>query len=339
MVKVEDYFQVCYGANLELSSLELDPSGINFVSRTEKNNGVSARVKKIDDIKTNPANTISVAGGGNSVMQSSLQEEEYYSGRDLFYLQPKIELNKNQLLFYCLCLKKNRFRFNYGRQANKTLSSLLIPSIDEIPNWVDLKNDITKPMNHPIIQRHLPLNISEWKTFKYNDIFIIKKGYYNKKPPEAIGNGDIIPFVGASEKNNGITSFHFKTDIDLYKSDGTTDPELTKQKIFPGNCITVANNGNSVGYAFYQKNKFTCTHDVNPLYLKNKELNLFIALFLCTVIFLDKYRWNYGRKWRPSRMPNSLIRLPVKSDGKPDWDYMENFIKSLPGSINLQNRD
>lgn len=41
----------------------------------------------------------------------------------------------------------------------------------------------------------------------------------------------------------------------------------------------------------------------------------------------------YGRKWRPERMIKSTIRLPAKlKDDKyvPDWDYMENYIKSLP---------
>ena len=47
MCKVIDLFDVEYGRNLELNSLEIDPNGINFVSRTSKNNGVSAKVKPI----------------------------------------------------------------------------------------------------------------------------------------------------------------------------------------------------------------------------------------------------------------------------------------------------
>ena len=76
---VSDIFDVNYGVNLELNALDLDPLGINFVSRTAKNNGVSARVKRLSDIEPIPPRTISVAGGG-SVMQSFLQPEPYYSG-------------------------------------------------------------------------------------------------------------------------------------------------------------------------------------------------------------------------------------------------------------------
>ena len=35
------------------------------------------------------------------------------------------------------------------------------------------------------------------------------------------------------------------------------------------------------------------------------------------------------------RMQKSLIKLPVDSNGKPDWQFMEDYIKSLPYSINL----
>jgi hypothetical protein len=38
-------------------------------------------------------------------------------------------------LFFCMCIRANKFRFNYGRQANKTLPGLLIPDITEVPSW------------------------------------------------------------------------------------------------------------------------------------------------------------------------------------------------------------
>jgi hypothetical protein len=118
-VPVSQYFDVVYGVDLELVHLTQDSNGINFVARTSVNNGVVAKVKIIPDIKPNPSHTISVAGSG-SVMESFLQNEPYYSGRDLFYLKPKIELTDKQLLFYCMCLKANKYKFNYGRQADLT---------------------------------------------------------------------------------------------------------------------------------------------------------------------------------------------------------------------------
>ncbi|WP_299103540.1 restriction endonuclease subunit S [uncultured Winogradskyella sp.] len=142
MVEVQKIFDVVYGVNLELNKLEIDPKGINFVSRTAKNNGVSAKVKKYKSLEPTSGGVITVAGGG-SVMESFLQKEPFYSGRDLYYLKPKIELSDQEMLYYCICLRANKYRFNYGRQANRTLKYLLIPEKSEIPEWV-LNYDIDK---------------------------------------------------------------------------------------------------------------------------------------------------------------------------------------------------
>lgn len=148
MITVSTIFDVIYGVNLELNKLELDYNGINFVSRTAKNNGVSAKVKRLDGVEPIPAGMITVAGGG-SVMESFLQPEEFYSGRDLYYLRPKFDFTDQEKIYYCICLRANKYRFNYGRQANRTLKDILVPSREEIPQWVSklnlskLENDIS----------------------------------------------------------------------------------------------------------------------------------------------------------------------------------------------------
>lgn len=134
LVKVSELFDVIYGSNLELNALEVDPEGVNFVSRTALNNGVSARVKLVDGVEPIEAGVLTVAGGG-SVAEAFLQPEPFYSGRDLFFLRPKVSMTVEQKLFFCMCIRANKFRFNYGRQANKTLPDLLVPHISEVPEW------------------------------------------------------------------------------------------------------------------------------------------------------------------------------------------------------------
>ncbi|WP_196485002.1 restriction endonuclease [Burkholderia stagnalis] len=135
-VDLADLFAIDYGTDLELLRLERDPNGINFVSRTSKNNGVSARVKELDSVKPTPAGRISVAGGGSSVLSAYVQNEPFYSGRDLFVLTPRFEFTEEELLFYCMCIRANQPRYNYGRQANKTLGQLQVPARKAIPRWV-----------------------------------------------------------------------------------------------------------------------------------------------------------------------------------------------------------
>ena len=172
----------------------------------------------------------------------------------------------------------------------------------------------------------MKIDFDKWKEFQYIDIFEIRKGFYNKKPEHVIP-GD-VPFLGATEKNNGVTEYYSMEDIDNASKTGDENNSSLSEKIFPAHALCVTNNG-SVGFAYYQNREFTCSHDVNPLYILDGEFNEYTALFVATVIKKDRYRWAYGRKWRPERMVKSKIMLPATDEGKPDWEYMEQFIKSL----------
>lgn len=173
----------------------------------------------------------------------------------------------------------------------------------------------------------MKINFKNWKTFRFSDIFLVQKGFYNKKP-ESSGEGN-IPFIGATDSNNGVTSYHSIEDIEIASKTGDENNTTIEKKLFPPHAVCVTNNG-SVGYAYYQGRSFTCSHDVNPLYRKDGvPFNSKTGLFVATVIMQDRYRWQYGRKWRPSRMINSTIDLPATKDGRPDWDFMETYMRML----------
>ena len=122
-----------------------------------------------------------------------------------------------------------------------------------------------------------------------------------------------INFIGAIDNNNGVRD------------------KIGNEIKFEANCITVNYNG-SVGEAFYQCEPFWASDDVNVLFLKEHQLNKYIGLFLCTLIKMEKYKYSYGRKWNLDQMRKSCLRIPVDKQGKPDWDFMEQYIKSLPFS-------
>lgn len=172
----------------------------------------------------------------------------------------------------------------------------------------------------------MKIDFTNWIEFKFSDIFIIRKGFYNKKPDSTMkGN---IPFLGATDKNNGVTDYYSIIDIENASRTGDANNSPIENKIFPPHALCITNNG-SVGFAYYQKEEFTCSHDVNPLYIIDSEFNEYTALFVASIIHKDRYKWAFGRKWRPERMINSVILLPATSNKKPDWLYMENYIKTL----------
>jgi hypothetical protein len=315
--KVSDLFISKSGINLTLADLEQceksDKDSIAFVSRSDYNNGISAFVKKIKNISPNDSNTISVALSGSSVLASFYQTEPYYSGYHLAVLTPRQKMTPIEMMFYAFCIKNNRYRYNFGRQANKTLKNILIPA--EMPKEFSTNISLDKLATvnkNCIINKTVELKTSKWKWFRYNELFILKKGKRITKAHIIDGN---LPFIAAIDGNNGIRQY------------------IDNVPLHDGNTITVNYNG-SVGIAFYQVNPYWASDDVNVLYPKFK-LNRFIGMFLITLIRREIFRFNYGRKWYLERMQESKIKLPVTPKGTPDWKLMDNYIKSLPFSSSL----
>lgn len=315
LVQLHNLFDVKYGNSLELINLEQcskdNPNSINYVSRTEKNNGISAFVLRNDEIRANAANTISVAVGG-SVLASFLQPEPYYTGFHILVLTPKKPMSKVELLFYCNCIRANKYKYNYGRQANKTLKEIMIP-VEMPKEFQKISIDsISVPKRTPKVKEHLNLNTAKWEWFEIQELFDIKKGKRLTKEDMTEGN---TPFIGSIDSNNGYREY------------------IGQPPIHSGNTITVNYNG-SVAESFYQPKPFWASDDVNVLYPKFK-MNPYMALFIATIIKAEKYRFNYGRKWHVERMNTTKIKLPTKSKHQPDFDFMENFIKSLPYSSSI----
>ena len=155
------------------------------------------------------------------------------------------------------------------------------------------------------------LDTSSWKPFLLSDIFEIKKGKRLTKENQTLGD---TVFIGATACNNGITSY------------------IGQEAIHEGNTISLTYNG-SVGEAFYQPEPFWASDDVNVLYPKNFVLNENLALFFCTILRLEKQMWSYARKWNLEQMNKTQIHLPATCAGKPDYDFMANYINTLEGDV------
>ena len=323
LVKISDIFDVKYGINLELINMlkctSKDYNSIPFVSRTENNNGVSAFVEKEIDLEPNQAHTLSVAGGG-SVLSTFYQPLEYYSGRDIYILLPREKLSIIEMLYYAKIISLNKYRYNYGRQANKTLKDILIPKYisNEMKSKLSIfyNNTLNVISKENLNSERVDLNTNNWQNFKLTDLFEISG---SKTTPlwelEDYGEG-IYPYVTTQATNNGIDGFY---------------NHYTEE----GNVLTV--DSAVLGYCSYQELPFSASDHVEKL-IPNFELNRYIALFLTTIINTEQYRYNYGRKCSQTRMKTIGIKLPTKNN-KPDFKYMENYIKSLEYSASLDNTD
>jgi len=224
-------------------------------------------------------------------------------------------MNNREKHFYCHAITLNRYKYNsHGREVNKTFDKLLVPSMDHIPDWVNNTNIPPPHTKEPYHNKKVSLNDREWGWFLYKDIFDIQMGKSSK-----IKSKENNFIIGSSKNFNG-TNGEYQKEKPYYKKE----------------CITVGNGGNTgCGQAFYQSIPFNAKSTVNILYIKNKKINTLIGMFVITVIKLEQYRFNYGRKWSLQRMQTHKIKLPITNTGSPDWQFMEDYIKALPCSSNL----
>lgn len=349
--------RLCYvdmGNKFDNDKMTYERPSINFVSRTANNNGVSDVVDEISGVTPYPANSVTVALGG-SIGSCYLQTKPFYTGQNVSVLLFNADVPNNAKLFITTMFM-NECKYKYvafGRELNVHIRNDFTlylpikynedntPVIDEnktysdegyIPDW-QFMEDYIKSLHHkPITTKVNNSNISElniqgWTWFSLGKLFDIRKGKRLTSADQEEGNNN---YVGAIDSNNGIAN------------------HIGQAPIHEANTISLSYNG-SVGEAFYQSEPYWATDDVNALYSRYSGFNKQIGLFMTTVIRQEKYKFSYGRKWTLENMNNTNIKLPIQRDNNgnpviddnrtysdngyiPDWQYMEDYINSLPYS-------
>lgn len=314
---LNDIVKIDYGNKFDLQKMTFEKPCINFVSRTSINNGVSAKVDLIPNKKPYDEGCLTIALGG-SIGATFYQNQPFYTGQNVAVIQFKEkDISLLSKLYLCQIIKfevKNKFRA-FGRELNKHIKvdfTVNLPvNNDDNPDW-DYINEYMKKLHHKSIgsnnnrQVVYKLDTSLWKEFKLSYLFNIVAGKYHY--PEEYENGK-TPYISASNSNNGVAQL------------------ISLPPDFKGNCIVTGKVGCT---AFYQSDNFCATSDVNILIPKYCNFNKYIGLFIVSIINKsENYKWSYGRQCRVGDSNNIVIKLPEKND-QPDWEFMENYIKSLP---------
>lgn len=268
-------------------------------------------------------------------------ENEFTASDEISIFKSKFT-NKYSALFIATILNFNKYKYAFGRKAfQKRLQfeTLLlpiqrdennIPIIDKtkkfhkegyIPDWEYMQNYV-KPIHEKIEEKNktkntnnkLSFDIQRWISYTIDDLFNIYTG--GDLILNEIEEGK-IPIVSHSENNCGV---NYYTNI------------MKNRKIFNHNkCLSLADRG--LFKTFTHQQDFYIGTRVKALELKNNLSNKYILLFISTIINNEVWRFNYGRN-ATDKLPKLIIKLPSKSNDdnkyEPDWEYMENYIKSLP---------
>lgn len=311
---------------VELDQIE---GSIAYISSTKKSNGIASYITPPDFMKVyNNKMTLSNSG---SVGYLFYHDYEFVASDHctVIWLKDENVALTNHIYSYLKpVIEYMRDRYNFGRElknARLEKEYILLPvDSNNRPDWEYMESyaksllpnisfeDLETDLN---LQR-LP-DINAWGEFSINDVFSeIIPGKINNAA--LLQSGTDIPYIGAKKKDAGVV--RMVADMD----DASTGP-----------CIAFICDGDgSVGYTNYVPfDRFACTVNVRLGY--NPSITPESALFLVTILDLQRQKYSFGRKWG-SRLDKTFVKLPIDSDGRPDWEFMENYIKSTPYSEYIQ---
>lgn len=312
-MKLQMLFDVVICKNpISKAYAEENPGNTAYVTTTSLNNGVDCYV---DYPAQYDAYMITVSKDGGSA-DAFLQTEPFCGNEKVMVLIPKEDLALQELLFYTYVINVNKYKFAYGRKCSVArLNDMDIPKKDEIPDWV-YKTDISKVKTSN--KERISLNEKEWKEFRFGDyISEIYKAKAINKDELTIEDDDakLINYITRTSEENGCELQASFVDID-------------DSFIENGNAITI---GDTTATCFYQEESFI-TGD-HMVVVRADWLNKYTGLFIVTLLTNEQYKYSYGRAYLMDRIKETMLKLPAtEKDGNivPDWQFMEDYIRSLP---------
>lgn len=238
-----------------------------------------------------------------------------------------IELTLNIGLFLVSVIRTTLQNFSYADQiSSKVLPTIMIklPS-DSVGNpdfayMEEYMKDIFEKTRQKLLkqQKINPaktfINVNDWKDFHLYDLFVIDSGTSLDKVKMGTNNPE-INFVGRANANRGISCQVNKLPgIEPYES-GT---------------LTLSLGGAYLGSCFVQEKPFYTSQNVFVLIPKT-NMSRMAKDFIATMIFKESqihYKAFIDELNRHIKR-DFVIKLPVNSEGNPDFAYMESYMKGV----------
>lgn len=148
------------------------------------------------------------------------------------------------------------------------------------------------------------VNTKNWKEFKLKELgFSVFHGCRQKQADRKDGS---IPLLTAGKENQGVATY-IGNPLCKYKDSITVD-------MF-GNC-------------FYHKG--TYSGDDNIYFFINENLDDLIKIFIASIINKQNTAlYNFKSQFRQSQAEALTVILPLKTDNKPDWEYINSYMKNI----------
>ena len=320
-----------------------------YVGAKKDDNGVMIHCQKNPNLMTKGNCIIFICNGQGSVGYANYMDVDFIGTTDIV-AGYNDNLNAEVGAFLATVYSQERPKYSFGRKWKTKLADTIVnlpikknidgsPFIDNtnkysdegyIPDWKFMEDYIKSLHYKPLTTKnkigHTPsLHIENWKYVLLKDICKITMG--NKMDASAMTSDEPeVNFVGRSADNNGVAG---KVDI-VYDNKGK------RIEPYSAGCITVALGG-SLGSTYLQKEPFYTSQNVSVLEFPDNVSDA-AKLFLCTLIYNEsRYKYfPFGRELNTHIRTDYGFTIPVTEKDEPDWEFMENYIKSLPYGDRLE---
>ena len=340
-------FSIDAGNKFDKSKMSVINPEIDFVSRSNNNNGISCIVDKIDGVEPYKAGSMTIALGGEYLGSCFIQGNDFYTSQNVNVLIPKWDMPdyvKRYISF--VIFKESRMYYKaFEDELNRHMTtdfSILLPIDDAgTPDWTYME-EYMKSIEEKAQKRidvlssvkgnQSLIDTTNWGCFEIKDLFVTIEEKKQLQVPTgaSINKKDLtdgnIPRITVTNFNNGISGYY------------SVNENNKDYRVFE-NFISVS----FLKTVFYHLYKASLDMKVHCLQLKNEKLrdNHFIHLFLVTALKAS-LSGDYADQISSKILPNLLINLPVTNLGVPDWTYMENYMKLIEAKtqerINILHR-
>lgn len=319
--KVGDLFYKLENGKANQTMLE-EGEDCFYVGAKRSENGVMFRCAYNDALIQKGNCIIFICNGEGSVGYANYMSMDFIGTTDIVAGYNK-NLNEYTGPFIATVASLERPKFSYGRKWKKFLKNteLYLP-VDGSgnPDWPFMENYIKSLYSKPVTTKNSPsaqtkLVRDNFAEFVVGDLIddIYKGKAINKDELTEAGCNDIgIRYITRTAEDNGCEL--------LAKLD-----EVPVAFIEKGNAISI---GDTTATCFYQDEQFIVGDHM--VVIRAKWLNKYSGLYITTLLNREQYKYSYGRAFVMDKIKNTVLKLPVTPEGEPNWQFMENYIKSLP---------
>ena len=299
---------------------------IAYISSTKENNGIDNYIVPPEEQPVfNNAITLNNSG---SIGYCFYHSYDFIASDHCTVLNIKdssVKLNLSLFLFLKPVIEAMKHKYGFAREMNNDRlgkEKILLPVKNDLPDWKGMQDYIKYiakdiAYNESVIypKNTISLDSVQWQEFKVSDLFYVDGTKTTPKLTLTEYGYGKHPYITTRATNNGIDGFY--------------DYHTEK-----GGVLTI--DSATIGHTAYQDADFSASDHVEKLTPVLKDsLNKYTALFLKTILNKERYRYGYGRKFNQNRIKETIVKLPIISKNLPDWQFMEDYIKSLPYSKSL----